>query len=293
MDAGAKPGTASPTSGPVRDRLYRHIRRMLGLPSEGMLVCTDPARSFLPIDSVARRIHGDLSTMVIGGLTALFLQTLHPAVMAGVAQHSTFADDPFGRLSRTARFIALTTYGTTAEAETALATITRVHRRVRGVDATGRAFCATDPDLLLWVHATEVYGFLTAAVRYGPGRLTPADQDAYVADMARVALALGVPDPPRSRAALLAYFAHSQGALLFTEDARRTRNFLLRGVRHQPHEVAVYSLLVAAALNLVPRWGRTLLGIPVVPVVGTALVQPAAWSVSWMVRSLTAAGAPS
>jgi len=55
--------------------------------------------------SVTWRIHGD-PIMAVAGLRALLLQALHPIAMAGVAQHSSFRTDPWGRLTRTAEFIA-------------------------------------------------------------------------------------------------------------------------------------------------------------------------------------------
>jgi hypothetical protein len=104
--------------------------------------------------------------------------------------------------------------------------------------------------------------------------------------MALVADALGVVDPPRTRSQLDTYFQENQQPLALTNEARRTRNYLLKGVRHRPHEVAVYALLVATSLNLAPRWARNLLGIPVVPVVGRTFIQPAAFTVSRAVRAI-------
>jgi uncharacterized protein (DUF2236 family) len=83
-----------------------------------------------------RRVHADAS-MFVGGLRALLLQSLHPLAMAGVAQHSDYRQDPWGRLQRTADFLAATTFGPSAQAERAVDRVRRVHRRVEGVTATG------------------------------------------------------------------------------------------------------------------------------------------------------------
>ncbi|MBK5286954.1 MAG: DUF2236 domain-containing protein, partial [Acidimicrobiia bacterium] len=156
---------------PVRT-VVGHVARSAfgGTPQSGteleFATATDPGL-FGP-DSVTWRIHADRS-MLIGGLRALLLQVLHPLAMAGVAQHSTYRRDPLGRLARTGRFVAATTYGTTAEAERAITMVTDVHQRVRGVAADGRPYSASDPALLAWVHNVEVDSFLSAYRRYGPG----------------------------------------------------------------------------------------------------------------------------
>ncbi len=82
--------------------------------------------------AVAWRVHGDVTSMMVGGVAGLLLQMLHPAVLAGVWDHSAFRTDMRGRLRRTARFIALTTYGGPGEAEAAIGRVRRIHDRVRG-----------------------------------------------------------------------------------------------------------------------------------------------------------------
>src|SRR5262249_33271696 len=64
-----------------------------------------------PPSAVTRRVHSDVTTMMVGGISGLLLQMLHPAVLAGVWDHSSFRADMHGRLRRTARFVAVTTYG--------------------------------------------------------------------------------------------------------------------------------------------------------------------------------------
>ena len=82
--------------------------------------------------SVTWRVHGDVTTMMVGGMAALLLQMLHPAVLAGVWDHSRFRADMQGRLRRTARFIAVTTYGSRGEAEAAIARVRSIHARITG-----------------------------------------------------------------------------------------------------------------------------------------------------------------
>ena len=139
--------------------------------------------------------------MLVGGLGSLFIQMLHPHTMAGVAQHSRYREDPLGRLLQTANFIGFTTYGTKAQAYASIERVLAVHQVVRGVADDGVPYYANDPHLLAWVHAAETSMFLTAYRRFGTVRLSDADADRYVAEMATLALDLGMLDPPRSVAA--------------------------------------------------------------------------------------------
>jgi uncharacterized protein (DUF2236 family) len=121
--------------------------------------------------------------MLIGGITALLLQMLHPKALAGVWDHSGFRDDMIGRLNQTARYIAGTTYGSTAEAEKLLDRVKAVHDRVHGTLPDGSSYSANDPHLLTWVHVAEVGSFLEAYLRYCEPGLSPSDQDRYFSEV--------------------------------------------------------------------------------------------------------------
>ena len=127
--------------------MARSVRRAIGLSDEPPGVTTDPGRAYLPPGAMARHVHGDLPSMLIGGMTALFLQSLHPLAMAGVAEHSNYREDPLGRLRRTAAFVGATTFGTVEEASEAIERVRRVHRRVRGPLPTGGP---TRPRIRTW-----------------------------------------------------------------------------------------------------------------------------------------------
>ena len=152
-------------------------------------------------DRPVRQVHGD-SSMFIGGIRALLLQSLHPLAMAAVAQHSDYRGDPWGRLQRTSYFLAVTTFGRADDAQAAIARIRAVHEHVTGTAPDGRPYAASDPHLLTWVHIAEADSFLRAHSRFGARPLDQAGRDGYVADMARIGAALGVPDPPRTEAEL-------------------------------------------------------------------------------------------
>ena len=260
----------------VRAQALVQVRRSMGMTRQPPAPCLDPELAYIDPDSVVRRIHGDLPAMLIGGLSALLYQMLHPLAMAGVAQHSNYRSDPLGRLERTATFLGTTTFGTVPEARAAIERVRRVHGHVRGVASDGRPYSATDPDLLTWVHVAEVSSFLAASRAYAPSPPTPADADDYLDQMAEVAVDLGAADVPRSTAELDAYVASVRPRLRFTPEARDARNFVLRGVGRWPHEVATYSLLVGAAQGVLPPWARRQLRLPSLPAGDLLAVRPSA-----------------
>ncbi len=224
-------------------------------------------------DSVVWKVHANRSGLV-GGLRALLLQTVHPLAMAGVAQHSDYRQDPWGRLHRTGAFIGVTTYGSTSAAEAAIDRVRKVHERVQGVAADGRPYRANDPHLLAWVHDTEVDSFLRAYQRYGDGDLTPADQDRYVAEMAEVAERMGVTQPPRSRRELRAALLAFRPELTATADAREAVRFLLWPPLPTYLRPA-YGALSAAAIGLLPLFVRRQLRLVSGPVSDPLIVRPA------------------
>jgi uncharacterized protein (DUF2236 family) len=193
---------AGPDSATVRSRIHD----------------TPGSRWFGP-DRPIRVVHSDASIFV-GGLRALLLQSLHPLAMAAAAAHSGYRGDPWGRLQRTSTFLAVTTYGTAEHAQQAVDRVRAVHEQVRGTAADGRPYAAADPHLLRWVHVAEVDSFLRAHRRFGAHPLDEAGYDGYVADAARVATALGVPDPPRDQAELAACLAAHRRELRSTPEAR-------------------------------------------------------------------------
>jgi uncharacterized protein (DUF2236 family) len=255
----------------VRDVLARAVRgRVAGNPRGPVVDATGDAGWFGP-DSVAWRVHADLST-IIGGLRALLYQTLHPLAMAGVADHSDYRKDPWGRLHRTSKFIAATTYGTSREAQAAVARVQQVHQRVRGIASDGRPYSADDPVLMAWVHATEVDSFLAAYQRYGPAPLSDADADRYVGEMAIVARAFGADPIPTTSAELAEILASYE--LHATSDARSAARWLM--VPPMPWRARpVYALVAAAAIELLPLTAQLELGLVVPPLAGPVGLRPA------------------
>ena len=186
--------------GPIRDAIGDRIRRLIGSGAADALTLAEGDAGWFGPDSVCWKVHGDFTSMMIGGVAALLMQMLHPAALAGVWDHSNFRQDMAGRLRRTARFIAGTTYGSTQDAQALVDKVRRIHAQVKGETAAGRPYAADDPELLTWVHVAEVSSFLAAYLRYRDPSLPAADQDRYFAETATVAERLGASGVPKSRA---------------------------------------------------------------------------------------------
>jgi len=212
--------------------------------------------------------------MVVGGLAALLLQTLHPLAMAGVADHSNYRDDPIGRLRRTANFVGATTFGTVEQAARVIDDVREVHRHVHGRAPDGRRYSANDPDLLTWVHVAEMSSFLAAAQCYGPHRFRPDERDRYFQETAVVARSLGARRVPETVDEVDAYFVRVRPELYAGPQAIEARDFLLRGVARKPNDRVMYMGILAAALAILPRWARDELRIPAPPLVDQVMVVP-------------------
>lgn len=214
--------------------------------------------------SVTWKLH-DSPVLLVGGLRALICQSLHPLAMAGVGQHSRYKSAPLTRLKRTAEYVATVVYGDTDSAERVALAIRKVHEKVRGTDpVTGRDYYANDPELLLWVHCVEIHSFLASYRAYG-GRLTDAEQDAYLAEQVSAAEVIGIPraDVPASRAEFRDYFMSVRGELCCSEHSRDAINLVVSPplVREMlPYHVPL-RVLGAAAVAITPQHMRRLAGI--------------------------------
>ncbi|NBE83040.1 oxygenase MpaB family protein [Micromonospora rubida] len=223
--------------------------------------------------SVTWKVHGE-PILIVAGLRSLYLQALHPRAMAGVAQNSDYRADSWGRLVRTATYVATTIYGTTAEAEAAGARVRRLHARLRATDpATGEPFRVDDPELLCWVHVAEVESFLSTARRAGL-RLTDAEVDGYYGEQRRVAALVGLDpaDVPGTAAEVAEYYRRVRPDLRITREAAETAVFLTVppipwklslparvGLNLGPARFA-YLGVAGTAFALLPPWARRMYG---------------------------------
>ena len=217
---------------------------------------------FLP-GSAVWAVHGGVAT-IIGGIRSLLMQTLHPAVLAGVHDHSNFREDTLGRLARTTAWIHALTYGSTAEAQAATSRVIRLHESVFGKyvdgDDTVRKYSANDPELLRWVHITFTDSFLRAHELWdGP---IPGGPDAYVREWAQAGRLMGVEFPPESKAALDRELGDwlAAGTLRNDERVAETVAFIRHPPLHPLLKPGYRVLFEAAVLSLDPGY-RRLLGL--------------------------------
>lgn len=238
--------------------------------------------------SVTWRVHAE-PILVLGGLRALFLQALHPRAIAGVAQNSSYRAGPWGRFMRTVDFVAITIYGTTAQAEAAGLRVRALHARMTAIDPdSGARFRIDEPELLRWVHVAAVDSYAETARRAGV-RLARADWDRYWEEQRRAAVLVGL-DPaevPGSTGEAADYFRRIRPHLRMSRDAAEALIFLstppppwrptggrapvLRRLAGPPFRLVTFGA-AATAFALLPRWARRLyggLGLPTTDVVGS------------------------
>ncbi|HEU5242330.1 MAG TPA: oxygenase MpaB family protein, partial [Ornithinibacter sp.] len=135
--------------------------------------------------------------------------------------------------------------------------------RVRGRDARGRDYRASDPPLLRWVHVAEAYSFLTAHQRYALQPLTAAEADTYVVQSALVASRLGARGLPTTVADLRATLTEYRPELEATAQARDAARFLLLDPPLPWVARPGYGLIATGGVAVLPGWARRALRLPV------------------------------
>lgn len=244
-----------------RDRIQQQVFRLNGLAMNEFDLSTpagDPG--LYGPDSVIWRVHGDFSSMLCGGISALLMQMLHPLALAGVWDHSTFRSDMMGRLRRTSQFIAVTTFGNTVDAQTLIERVRRIHLQVTGVDAQGVEYAASDPRLLTWVHVAETSRFLASHVRYKNPQLSLAEQDRYYAEAAVVAEALGAEQVPKSVEDVEAYLLAMQPQLRCDERTREVLSILMNAPAPSWQARPAMKAMLMAGIELLPEWAQQQFG---------------------------------
>jgi uncharacterized protein (DUF2236 family) len=245
----------------LRSALAGRVRSVFNDEAKGEKPVARSEHAYYKPNSVIWRVHGDVTTMMVGGVTALLLQMLHPAALAGIWDHSTFRDDMLGRLRRTARFIAVTTFGHRNDADVIIAKVIDVHNRVGGNLPDGTAYSANDPHLLSWVHLAEAVSFLDAWIRYGEPGMSAADQDQYFAEFADIAIALGADQVPKSRAEADMMMKIFLPELSCNARTKQVAHIVLNQAPPHPSAAPVQGIIMRAATDLLPRWARQMHGL--------------------------------
>ncbi len=287
-------------SNPIERLRITVVSRTVGLfahagdPLEHTLDYADDPGLFGP-DSISWEVMGDVSGF-IAGIRALLVQAAHPEVVAGVADHSRYREDPLGRLSRTSAYVTATSYGAMPEVEAAVEFVRRAHRPVQGTSHRGRPYAADAPALAAWVHNSLTDSFLTAFGAYGARELAEKEADRFVAEQARIGRLLDA-DPLPETAAELSRWVAEHPAVGPSPGMRDAVDFL----REPPLDRFVlfaYRLLASAAVATVPPRIQNALGLrprPGAHVVGRGSMHAMRWALGASPRwrmALQRTGAP-
>lgn len=266
----------------LRQRLASTVRGVFNDPDAGERPVPPSADALFETDSPIRMVHADIVSMMVGGIRSLLLQMLHPHALQGVLDHSNFRADMHGRLRRTARFIAVTTYGHRDDAAKAIERVNRIHAAVGGTLPDGTPYAATDPRTLAWVHVAEATSFLTAYLRHVRPDMPGHEQDEYYRQFAVIARALGADPVPLDRGEAETIFRELRKDLHPSPQAREIADLVLN---HRPEGAppAVQALLGAEAVALLPSFARAMLGLEK-PGLGALPARAATWGMGKTLR---------
>lgn len=218
------------------------------------------SKSLFTPESITWKIHSDPS-MFVGGIRALLEQALHPEAMAGVAAHSNFREDAWGRLERTGDYVTTLTFASKDNAEKLAARVRGVHEKLK----------LDDQRLLLWVHMAMVDSFLDTAIRSGLS-LSDGEQDQYLDEMVIFACLVGIDEDkvPRTVKELEDYFKNIAPELSASDDAKRAALFIALPplpplLRFGTPIAPLWGSVTSIAGSALPKWAKSLYGWPTLP----------------------------
>ncbi|HSM54423.1 MAG TPA: oxygenase MpaB family protein [Erythrobacter sp.] len=266
----------------LRQRLVERVRGVFNDTASGQEPVPISDEALFERDSPIRMVHADIVGMMVGGIRALLLQMLHPEALQGVLDHSNFREDMHGRLRRTARFIAVTTFGHRDDAQKAIERVNRIHAKVTGALPDGSLYSATNPRTLAWVHVTEASSFLAGYKRHVHPDMPGHQQDEYYRQFALVARALGADPVPESRNDAEELFREMRADLRTSAEAREVAQLVLTQ-RSPGTPPGLQALLGADAVEMLPAFARPMLGLNR-PGIGALPARAATWGMGKTLR---------
>ena len=210
-------------------------------------------------ESVVWKVHANFMAMMVGGLSSLIVQALHPRALAAVWDHSDFRNRLKARLGRTAYFVAATTYGSEAMARGAIHKVNAIHAHISGTDLEGRPYVANEPDLIRWVHLAEVSSFLNSYQYLAKDKLSATECDQYIREMATVGAMLGAQDLPLTWASTQLAWMQYRPALQFDARAQDIVNVIENYPTDLPDKPFM-ALTLQAAWDVMPDWILHIIG---------------------------------
>lgn len=223
-----------------------------------------------PADSVARRVWSYPTSAILGFIRAVTIEHLDPDLAASVDASGQVLQRPALRYDRTVQYFATILFGDAESAVTASDVLMRVHARSYGDNpVTGGTFDANRSDSQLWIHMTAWHSILYVYERFGPGKLSRAEENEYWHECAIAAQMQPIrpEDVPRSRGEVQKYFDDWRDRLVGSEVAIGNIDFILDGPRtiftDLPRVLrwAMAPGMRAAVISTYPRWMRPLMGV--------------------------------
>jgi uncharacterized protein (DUF2236 family) len=236
------------------DAIGKGLQNMTGASSsleEFKLPFGDPGL-FGP-QSVVWKVHAHFSAMMVGGLSSLMIQALHPRALAAVWDHSNFRHQLKARLGRTAMFVAATTYGGVELANQHIQRVNAIHAKIRGIDLNGQAYCANEPHLIRWVHLVETISFLTAYQHLSLRPLSSADCDRYIVEMNKVGEMLGANNLPLTFMDAKTAMQQYECELVFDHRTRETLQSI-ESYAVDFTERPFFDLILRSSFDIIPDW---------------------------------------
>jgi len=263
---------------PIRRRIVENMNKMAGRHDDPELYGgPDGDPGLTGPGSVSWRVNGDLASVSIAGTAAIVLEILHPSVIAGVQDGSSYREDPFRRARNTLGYVLGTTFGNTAAATALIERVRRIHSRIEGTRPDGVPYRALDPELIAWVHTCIPWMIMRAYERYR-GPLAPAERDRYLAEQAAIGRMGGADRVPETAVELEEYVEAMRPRLAVNAQTLEFFDFLLTAPFGPRLPAAidrvVHSFAVNAGMSLAPRWAQELTGFDRRAALHRALAEP-------------------
>lgn len=248
----------------LKQRIVEDHQRQIGRHNQPELFGGPPGDPGLTgPGSMSWEIHSDVAAIAIGGVAAIVMEILHPSVMAGVQDLSSYREDPFRRGRTTYGYVVTTTFGNTQAAERLIAAVRRIHERVNGIRPDGVPYRALDPELIGWVHTCIPWAVMCAYERFNRP-LSDRERGRYLSEQALIGRLGGAGEIPETAAELDEYVEAMRPKLGVNEQTREFFEFLMTspfGVRvPRPLSRSVNRRQVESGMSLMPEWARRLTG---------------------------------
>ena len=237
--------------------------------------------------SISWEINGDLASVSAAGMAAIIMEVLHPSVMAGVFEQSSYRTEPLRRAQNTLGYVLRTTFGNTDAATAVIARVHAVHGHINGIRPDGVPYRALDPELIGWVHTCIPWAVMEAFARYRRP-LSVAERDRYLAEQAPIGRMGGAEWVPESMAELEHYVERMRPLMSMNEQTRSFLAFLSGDVEGEFHASARQQLErrlgLSASMSLMPEWAQHLTGTRQPAIVQRTYLTPSAHLQARLIR---------